>query len=537
MAYVSTDVDRILEYVKSRNKAELIEVARALGMRAMEVDKWAKILEKQGLISIQYDITKMYLVWKSQPEEQESIDKYIHEVGLAHNREKERDPPAPKPLNANDIHSKPILAQPSPKHSSGNSPAVTPKKTLKKDSGFLHGGAFNLFILGRKADVAVQKDSQEPSTSLKQATKEYVKEKPAEKVLKNDSGQTREQAHTKTGQIHETSQALQTSKSTARFLLPFLSRNTSERQKEDSVPLKHRIDAVNEAISEIADIKAEREKLYAQEYLPLIARLDAQVSQLNSKISESEFSLSSIKGRIASLPDAVASIDSELRKSAEEARRIEKEYLDKSSSISKMQADLSKLREEIQADLSKSKSALKYSMDMLASLDAQMSKASSVHQQALARIKEAKQKIEDEQEVIEKMAALVDGSQIQAEELQAQISDIKKKVERANEDIKSLELASQKIQEIEQKLSTLKSAYDMKVGELKRHVSMQESEIKSIRAVLEKAYISKYLEELRKISAEQEKSALEVMRRDQELEDRLNAARERLQKLLKESGE
>jgi len=69
MKYISTDIDRIIEYLKNRKKAELIEVSRALEIKPMDVEKWAQILENEGLIELEHTFTKMYLVWLNSKEE------------------------------------------------------------------------------------------------------------------------------------------------------------------------------------------------------------------------------------------------------------------------------------------------------------------------------------------------------------------------------------------------------------------------------------------------------------------------------------
>ncbi|MEM0438364.1 MAG: hypothetical protein QXU54_03640, partial [Candidatus Micrarchaeia archaeon] len=63
MTKITTDVDRILDYVKTRQRAEIVEIARALNIKAGDVDKWAKVLEREGVVRIEYNITKMYIVW------------------------------------------------------------------------------------------------------------------------------------------------------------------------------------------------------------------------------------------------------------------------------------------------------------------------------------------------------------------------------------------------------------------------------------------------------------------------------------------
>jgi len=323
MNYVSTDVDRILEYVKGRKKAELIEVSRALGMKAMEVDKWAKILEKQGLLQIQYDITKMYLVWNEREEKQDPVDKYVHDLEAA-------KPPAPSmPKKQGSDETK--IISPSPK---------------KKDMGFIHGGAFNLFILGRKSDLKRSDATVQPKDAeLKMTQKAVI---PVQTLPKRVD----EKKAIKEITIPTESKKEAPSRS---FSLPFLSRSPSQKQAPDgdvdkAVPaqlLKDKVDAINATIAEIATLNAEKEKLYATEYTALISRLESHLSVLSDKTSEKEGSINTLHKRIADLSEKIFSLQHELQESSKKIDELEAYYNKKLESLSQLR----KLSQNYQQEL------------------------------------------------------------------------------------------------------------------------------------------------------------------------------------------
>ncbi len=377
MTYVSTDVDRILEYVKGRKKAELVEVSRALGMRAMDVDKWAKILEKQGLLLIQYDITKMYLVWKETQAKHEPVDKYIEDLEKKQfhkenevQRIGENKIILPQPTVPVDK----ILGAPKPSKPSESKPVSAPankpyyvetEPPKKKETGFLHGGAFNLFILGKNSDLKKPDATmQKEDLSLKTTQKAIIPAQAAAKATKAESAQASklkqepQPAPVKTEQMPVPDTQPKANSFTQSFSLPFFSKPSAQKQASDvgtqkanqtSQMLKSKVDAINATVAEIADLKAEKEKLYATEYVPLISRLDSQLSTLSDKASEKEGSLLNLRKRMAELPDKIARTESELQDSLKKMQAMEANYNKQLESLSQLRKLSQNYQNEINA--------------------------------------------------------------------------------------------------------------------------------------------------------------------------------------------
>ncbi|MFH1306732.1 MAG: hypothetical protein ABIH83_03725 [Candidatus Micrarchaeota archaeon] len=60
---ISTGVDALIKLVHSKGKIEIKDAARALKMPVSTIEDWARTLESEGLVKIQYQLTKEYLVW------------------------------------------------------------------------------------------------------------------------------------------------------------------------------------------------------------------------------------------------------------------------------------------------------------------------------------------------------------------------------------------------------------------------------------------------------------------------------------------
>jgi chromosome segregation ATPase len=75
---LSTGVDALIRLVAAQKKIELEAAAKALGMPVQSVEDWAHVLEKEEIIKIQYQLTKVYLVWL--PKSQSYVESKIGEA-------------------------------------------------------------------------------------------------------------------------------------------------------------------------------------------------------------------------------------------------------------------------------------------------------------------------------------------------------------------------------------------------------------------------------------------------------------------------
>lgn len=64
MAKIETGVDKLVELVSSQKKISLDDAAKALGVSKTVVQEWAEFLEEEGLVGIEYSLSKTYLVEK-----------------------------------------------------------------------------------------------------------------------------------------------------------------------------------------------------------------------------------------------------------------------------------------------------------------------------------------------------------------------------------------------------------------------------------------------------------------------------------------
>ncbi|PIT84281.1 hypothetical protein COU37_03880 [Candidatus Micrarchaeota archaeon CG10_big_fil_rev_8_21_14_0_10_45_29] len=77
---ISTGVDNLIQLVHTKGRIELREAASELRMPVTTIEDWAKTLEEEGLIKIEYKITNIFLVWAQLSNEKYSEKK--KEIGI-----------------------------------------------------------------------------------------------------------------------------------------------------------------------------------------------------------------------------------------------------------------------------------------------------------------------------------------------------------------------------------------------------------------------------------------------------------------------
>lgn len=67
---ISTGVDSLIKLVHEKGKIEIADASKELRMPKQTIEDWAHVLEEEGIVRIEYKLTKMFLAWASMnPEE------------------------------------------------------------------------------------------------------------------------------------------------------------------------------------------------------------------------------------------------------------------------------------------------------------------------------------------------------------------------------------------------------------------------------------------------------------------------------------
>lgn len=72
---ITTGVDALVRLVKDRQKIELEEATSTLNIPKETIEEWSRVLEEEGILRIEYRLTRVYLIWIKPTEEELQVEK------------------------------------------------------------------------------------------------------------------------------------------------------------------------------------------------------------------------------------------------------------------------------------------------------------------------------------------------------------------------------------------------------------------------------------------------------------------------------
>ncbi len=72
---ITTGVDALVRIVKQKGRVEIDEASRELKIPVDTLEDWARVLEEEGIIRVQYKLTRVYLIWVTPSEEEIAVER------------------------------------------------------------------------------------------------------------------------------------------------------------------------------------------------------------------------------------------------------------------------------------------------------------------------------------------------------------------------------------------------------------------------------------------------------------------------------
>lgn len=317
----------------------------------------------------------------------------------------------------------------------------------------------------------------------------------------------------------------------------------AERQRSDDemVSLKKSLaqymDEIGSQKSTIEKLKAERERLLAESYLPLETRFKSAYESIAEKLLEKEGKLIEMKERVLELPGKIgeaSKLEAALGRIRQEGRHAvtaNREEMDKLKKS--LREEDERLRNEISSIAEELKGRRTEIVDIAKSM---------------GDLSDREQGIKREMEELNKSLAEVNETVASAYGSMAQISQNRAELTRRLENIRiALEARSNEASESYSRLRDVRKAesvineyisdYQKKISEIEDYAKESEKDLSKLKEFAEVKYIRGYLKELENISATYEQELENVNAQEKGIDERIEGAKDRLNQLLRESRE
>ena len=527
-ALVSTDVDRLIKTISERKKVGLGELERTCGMDRRSVEKWIRVLEDEGYISISYGLTGTSVSW----------------LGA--------DTMPVQDADAGDIDA--VLARmPSDVVTNSSDAEKRLEDYLRKkrgddDDAFEEEDSLKANILGRLGED--KKDNV--NTPYPLPTRSDGNDEPSEDSEKDDS------VNQGSARISDTD--------TPEEDEPPAPENADEADEEEEKPrpiaiepdepaapepprritddsrsrqvkeiVNSYINQISREKAELGKLKAEKERVYRERYLALESKVEADISTITEKMLEKEGRILELKERVLGLPEKVGQVE-EIHRSVRMLERDGKEALVIArTEVEEFLAQTAKDKESILAKLEGGRSVLEEEGERVHTLEALSETVDSSIEDIRKAAAAAKKQVEELDSRMKAMLIdLEDAAEMKAEvaEMTAQV---RSSIEEKNAEFDSLEKRIKGIEKTERSVREYVSDYEKKLGDIAEFVQSGEDEISKVRKSAESASLQKYLRELDELTSVYDSAISEAAIDEKTIGEKIEQSKSRLSTLLRDS--
>jgi chromosome segregation ATPase len=501
---VSTDVDGLIRTVAERRKIALSELQQLCRIDKKNLDKWIRVLEDEGYISIEYGLRGTNVIWKGKdeygpepeaPVEPQAKEEHVEAPKLAEEHVHIDEEPVADEAEPEDLLSQ-YLAR---KREGG----VSYKETASGADATAKAAATTV-----EPDVfSVKEMAPEPETTRTEPEHvEAVEEEPEPELIREQAPTRREP------------------------LKPVTSVDTREL-------VNAYMDEINKEKAKIEDLKKEKERLYRNKFATVEGKIEADVVTLTEAILEKQSKIAELKERVLELPDKVE----ELERLQEQLNRLREEgrgALERTGqkvdtflrSMEDSKGDINNKVEALSSTIGKEKDKVRELERLEVSVDARLAKLQAATEAVKAQI----------DELNEGMAGLM-GDIGQTADMRAEISvlsaALRETVAKHGEELDSLESELQGIARIEHWVKEYIGDYEKKIEGVEQYVGRSEDELAELKESAESLYMNKYLNELHDITESYQSELGDAVITERDIEQKISASKSRISDLIRDSQE
>ena len=535
-ALVSTDVDRLIRTISEKKRVELAELERLTGMDRRAIDKWVRVLEDEGYISIVYGLRGTNILWLGEEarhsdkdldaalsgmetkQAHEAYDEVFSEISKGDESERRLEEYLKRKQSdkgdGSDIKSS-ILGKLDSRRDSGVRPAASGHPDAPDGPEAPEPESMESGIETRRQDFQAVADEmlterKEPKT---------LEAKPSFAAVPHDEVERRAEPD---AVEHEEARKP--------------ARMTGESAKAKELVNAY-LNEMNKERANLEKLKAEKDRIYRERYLSLESKVEADIASITERILEKEGRVLALKERVLELPDKV-----------EEVEKVHK-------MITKLETDGREVLKKARADVEQFMETVDASKE---ELEGRMADARSKIDGEKGRIAELKRLSGDVESRVADLRKSADGTQEQigelnsamkelladledATEMKVEISDMVERVRSSMEskeaELDGLEGQMASIEKVEKWVREYVNDYESKIDGITSYVRAGDEELSALQESAEAAYIKKYLRELDGMTANYDSELNKATGEEKDVESKIADSKRRLAELVRDSKE
>jgi len=584
--YIETNFDVLLSTLKDASKPlSAGRLASICGMRERDVVKWLHVLEKSGQVKIENRFNGIYVSWIGEAEERKSLpavsptaidvgEKAAFEEDLkrAHQREDDavfRGIPEKKKIalpiarsevpvsSAVDVADQRLervdnmirslrsrragkeenLIDTIEREARENEEAVATEISPKEDfgSGPLEDGKEK----ARDSSLELEEEARKLVPDL------HVRERWKQEKEGEDEAPGRESMRGEASP-HGRATPLQKGGIRPKFRYAGAKPARIEKMKRPapveitgvtlqfSERIERQMKRIERQAREIDSLRAEKEKLLNDHYLPLQNRLESELETISDRVLRVQSKVAGLQKNAADLPSKISGVEKVQVSSIKAHGEMRRAYDEACALLEESGKQLAEEREKMELILDQSREELSRHSAMSGELHSTMEHIEGMEGEAANRVSIARAALAEQAERLASAENHANGLRELRGEIGESISEMKREVAAAKRVLSDLERQMGQMRQIEEYTNGIRKDYDARMIEIDDYIRNGNREFETLRESVEANFVRRYLRELRALTESYSFEFGQARRMEGDIDERIGEERKKLEQLFEE---
>jgi len=285
---------------------------------------------------------------------------------------------------------------------------------------------------------------------------------------------------------------------------------------------------------EIDDLRAEKEKLLNDHYLPLQHRLESELETISDRVLHVQSKVANLQKNAADLPARISSVEKVQISSIKAHGEMRRAYDEACVLLEESGKQLAEEREKMELLLEQSHEELSRHSAMSGDLRTAMERIEEMEGEAAGAVSSARAALAEQAERLASAETHANGLRELRGEIGEGITEMKREVASAKRVLSDLERQMGQMRQIEDYTNNIRKDYDAKMLEIDDYIRNGNREFDTLRESVEANFVRRYLRELRALTESYSFEFGQAKRREGDIDARITDERKKLESLFEE---
>jgi hypothetical protein len=285
---------------------------------------------------------------------------------------------------------------------------------------------------------------------------------------------------------------------------------------------------------EIDALRAEKEKLLSDHYLPLQNRLESELETISDRVLHVQSKVASLQKNAADLPARISSVEKVQISSIKAHGEMRRAYDEACALLEESGRQLAEEREKMELILEQSREELSRHSEMSGELHKSMDHIEEMEGEAASRVSTARAALAEQAERLASAETHANDLRALRGEIGVSIAEMKREVTSAKRVLSDLERQMTQMRQIEEYTNNIRKDYDARMLEIDDYIRNGNAEFETLRESVEANFVRRYLRELRSLTESYSFEFGQAKKMEGDIDARIAEERKKLESLFEE---